>query len=114
MPQIWLLLPADWKKATQRAAIAVSPDFRPRVWWCPDDSSSSSSSSGRVGLLFGCENAVVQVGGVCTLLLYSNVVGLMCEWRSVCATDMAVASKLAACSHCCIARLQAASVVVPR
>jgi hypothetical protein len=60
---------ADWKKAMQHAAIAVSPDFRPRVWWCPDGDSSSSGGSGgggRVGLLFGCENAVVQVRGVCT------------------------------------------------
>ncbi|WIA44495.1 hypothetical protein OEZ86_007236 [Tetradesmus obliquus] len=53
---------ADWKKATQHAAIAVSPDFRPRVWWCPNSNSSSSSgSSGRLGLLFRCENAVVQI-----------------------------------------------------
>jgi hypothetical protein len=51
---------ADWKKATQHAGIAVSPDFRPRVWWCPDGDSSSS----KVGLLFRCENAVVQVGVV--------------------------------------------------
>jgi hypothetical protein len=82
---------ADWKKATQHAAIAVSPDFRPRIWWCPDgDSSSSSGGSGRIGLLFGCENAVVQVGGVCTLLS-SVMFAVKCDWQSWCTTDMAVA-----------------------
>jgi hypothetical protein len=65
VPQIWPLQ-ANW----QHAAIAVSPDYRPRVWWGPDDSSSSSSGGCRVGLLFGCENAVVQVGHVCTPLSF--------------------------------------------
>ncbi len=44
------LSPEKWEEVCQHALAAVVPDFRNRVWWCPNI---------RTGLLFQCKNGSV-------------------------------------------------------
>ncbi|GAX84826.1 hypothetical protein CEUSTIGMA_g12247.t1 [Chlamydomonas eustigma] len=44
------LSPEKWEEVSQHALAAVVPDFRNRVWWCPNI---------RSGLLFACKNGAV-------------------------------------------------------
>ncbi len=46
------LSPEKWEEVCQHALAAVVPDFRPRVWWCPNI---------RSGLLFACKNGSVDL-----------------------------------------------------
>jgi len=46
------LSPEKWEEVSQHALAAVVPDFRNRVWWCPNL---------RTGLLFACKNGSVAM-----------------------------------------------------
>jgi hypothetical protein len=46
------LSPEKWEEVTQHAMAAVVPDFRPRLWWCPQVNG---------GLLFSCKNGAINM-----------------------------------------------------
>jgi len=46
------LSPEKWEEVTQHAMNAVVPDFRPRLWWCPQVNG---------GLLFSCKNGAINM-----------------------------------------------------
>ncbi|KIY96512.1 hypothetical protein MNEG_11449 [Monoraphidium neglectum] len=46
------LSPEKWDEVAQHCSQAVVPDFRPRIWWCPNV---------RGGLLFACRNGAIAI-----------------------------------------------------